>query len=463
MEVESEKYLIQIDSVADPTEGAPGDAAGQAAAPSPSLHEEPPPAAAPWASAAPGRMRAPGVGLRRRPPGTRFTPPVPSAERPVVAASAAAATTPAWQPPLVAAALAPAPARSASEILSLLTGAAAPPTPAFPPSDAPAGTAPLDAHVWDRELPAAPAAPTPRPPAQPLRRVGPLSRMRPVLRPGPAAGDAAVSAKENQAPTPLRRPYSTVSAAVEDDESGGDDDDGSSRGKRMAEMHLTTRFLGGRSAPKILIYATSRGRACYTGKLPRWVQRKLEQRRAQRGDGDLDEDDFSALDDGWDTPASRGGGGGSSRGHGFASARFAQRAPARGRDGRGPRPGEGASAPLGGGLALLPPLDFPTEAAAAQIKGRLRRRAQLPTTFETVAAYQAAFRAAVQECLQVEVTELALRFWHLRRESEGRHAVGSAEEERFLRSKGINAYFGCSLQYARVLRAAAVRPICDWR
>jgi len=176
------------------------------------------------------------------------------------------------------------------------------------------------------------------------------------------------------------------------------------------------------------------------------MQRKLEQRRTQHGGGDMDEDDFGALNDGRVGPASRGGGS-DSRGRGFASARFAQRPTAHSRDGSGSRPGEGASAPLGGSLALLPPLDFPTEAAAAQIKGRLRRRAQLPTTFETVAAYQAAFKAAVQECLQVEVMELALRFWNLRRESEGRHAVGSPEEERFLRSKGINAHFGCSLQY----------------
>jgi len=236
MEVESEKYLIQIDSVADPSEGA-GDAAGQAADPSPSLREESPSAAAPWANSAPGLMRTPGVGLRRRPPNIRFTPPIPSAEHPTSDASAAATTVPAWQPPLVASPV-PAPARSALEILSLLTGAAAPPQSTFPQSDASAppdapAPPPLDAHVWGSELSIVPATQAPRPPAKPLRRVGPLSRMRPVLRPDTAAMDTAASVKENQVPT-LRRPYSNVSAAVEDD--GDDHEDGCTRGKRMAEF-----------------------------------------------------------------------------------------------------------------------------------------------------------------------------------------------------------------------------------
>ena len=81
-------------------------------------------------------------------------------------------------------------------------------------------------------------------------------------------------------------------------------------------------------------------------------------------------------------------------------------------------------------------------------KGRMRRHAQLPTTFPTFDEYQATLTAAVHECMQVEVTEVATRYWALRREIEGRVAEGSADAERYLRSKGIDAYFGCTLRYA---------------
>jgi hypothetical protein len=346
-------------------------------------------------------LRAPGLA---RLTGRPFVPP-----RPAFTPAAPPARAAAGEPPGMLLAPSPiaAPAgRSALQVLSLLTGRRPPPPE------------PTTEDVGSANPPAPPLLPLPPLAPAPLAPPPLVRRMRPVLLPG----------------TPMVRV--------------GADDAGDAK-RRRAEV---TERVGRRSDD-----------AGDDGVPQRSGFRSARAWRVRTDVGDHDEneeEDHDSEDEG--TTRRRGGRGDRSAWRGrYADRRSTSvRAP--------PRPAPLVAASnnsdprVGMGLARYPPLMFPSEASCQEQRGRLRRRAALPTTFASLGAYQTALTGAVHESLQLQVTEVAIRYWALRREAEGRMPLDSPELERFLRSKGIDAYHGCTLVYAPRTRHRRTISTLTW-
>lgn len=85
----------------------------------------------------------------------------------------------------------------------------------------------------------------------------------------------------------------------------------------------------------------------------------------------------------------------------------------------------------------------------AQKDLKLQRISVIPSSFNNAISYRGAFVSALQEYVQLQLTELAIKFWgafQIRSQRKAPEKLDPGDEERYYRSQGVKMYMACKLR-----------------